>query len=72
MKVIKEIPEKLKDKSRFAWDVILDGQLWQMERGVDFDTDSTAFGSTVRSAAKRRNVGVTVKVGVICEGRVGQ
>ena len=62
MKVIKEIPEELNNRSRFDWDVILDGQLWQMEQGVDFQTDATAFGSTVRSAAARRGIGVKIKV----------
>lgn len=49
-------------KSKYDWNVILDGKIHVLEQGTDYDAKSQSFGMQVRQAAKRK--GVKVKVAV--------
>jgi hypothetical protein len=47
-------------KSKHNWDAILDGGIHQLEHGVDFQCKAATFATLVRSAAKKRGLGVRV------------
>jgi hypothetical protein len=62
-KIVKEFPAQVRRReSKYPWDQWLDGQVWELAQGVDFQTDANAMRSVVYLAAKR--VGVKVRVGV--------
>jgi len=41
---------------RYPWDKWLDGQVWELKRGVDFDTTLESFVGTARKAARARKM----------------
>lgn len=42
----------------FDWDSILDGKIWQLEQGTDFDADPKTFIGAVARAANLKNLRV--------------
>lgn len=56
-----EFPEGLKAgrPSKYDWDNWLNGKVWRLEAGEDFNVTPESFRATVKSAAKSR--GGTVK-----------
>lgn len=42
----------------FDWDSILDGEIWQLEQGKDFDADPKTFIGAVARQANSRNLRV--------------
>jgi hypothetical protein len=46
---------------RYDWDVIFDGCIRELERGIDFDCQPASLVARVREAARRRGVTVDVR-----------
>lgn len=42
----------------YDWDSILDGSIWQLEQGTDFDADPKTFVGAVARAANAKNMRV--------------
>ena len=63
-KKVKELPERLGGgmSEQYPWDEWLDGDVWMLAQGEDFDVVPTSFANTVRSAAKRRGYSVTTRI----------
>jgi hypothetical protein len=60
MRVIAELPPRSSRRRRYDWDLILDGRLWELEWGVDFDCRPSSLAVTIRRAARERGVAVVV------------
>lgn len=61
-KVKKSVREYMgKNKSKYDWNEILDGQIRQLEQGVDYDCRTENMVMQIRSAAKRKGVKVRVQ-----------
>lgn len=41
--------------TKYPWDEWLNGQTWQLTRGVDFTLDDSSLRAAVSSAANKRN-----------------
>lgn len=61
-KVLKNFEFNLGRHHKYNWATWLDGRIWQMVRGEDFQISSKSFQLAVLSTAKRR--GLTVKTRV--------
>ncbi len=46
---------------RDTLDKLLDGSVWRLERGVDFEGDPFAEQNRLRAAARRRGLGLTYR-----------
>lgn len=60
MKVIAELPPRSSRRRHYDWDLIFDGQLRELEWGVDFDCRPSSLPVTIRRAARERGVPVVV------------
>ena len=60
MRVIAELPPRSARRRRYDWDLILDGELRELEWGVDFDCRPSSLAVTVRRAARVRGTAVRV------------
>jgi len=61
MRVISDFPPYSMRGKRYDWDLIFDGRVRELERAIDFDCDPSSLVSTVRAAARRHGVRVTVR-----------
>jgi hypothetical protein len=59
--LISEFPPHSIRGKRFDWDVIFDGYIRELERGIDFDCQPASLVARVREAARRRNLAVDVR-----------
>ncbi len=60
MRIISEPPPRSSRRRQYDWDLILDGQLRELEWGVDFDCRPSSLVVTVRRAARERRKSVEV------------
>jgi hypothetical protein len=58
-KVVNEFDFRVR-KSRYPWAEWLDGQIWKLTNGTDFDCTPSAFGNAAYRYARRH--GMTVRV----------
>lgn len=49
-------------RSKYPWDEWLDGTIWRVKQGEDFDIDTKNFRNSVRAAAFKRGLGVHTEV----------
>ena len=49
-------------KPKYDWEMLFDGQVWQLDRGEDFDCIPANFRSSVYRAAKVRGIKARVKI----------
>lgn len=49
-------------KARYDWDTILNGEVWALAHGSDFDCTPDGFRSAARNAATKRNLSVRTKI----------
>ncbi len=61
MRVLFEFPPHSLRGRRYDWDLILDGHIRELERGVDFACKPASLVGAVRRAARRRRVQVEVR-----------
>lgn len=57
-------------RSMYDYDTLLDGRIWKMTEGVDFDCKKSSMVFLIRKEAKRRNI--EVKVANVPDGIVLQ
>jgi len=48
--------------SKYPWDEWLDGGVWAIKRGEDFDVSVATFRSTAYTTANRRHLNLTSRV----------
>ncbi|HET6447605.1 MAG TPA: hypothetical protein VFG31_00750 [Conexibacter sp.] len=60
MRVITELPSRSSRRRRYDWDLIFDGQLRELEWGVDFDCRPSSLAVTIRRAARERDTTVVI------------
>jgi len=47
---------KFRSKGRYDWDSWLDGDIWVLKQGVDFDVELSTMRSVIFGAAYRRDM----------------
>lgn len=60
MRIIAELPSRSARRRRYDWDLLFDGELRELEWGVDFDCRPTSLPVTIRRAARERGRTVVV------------
>ena len=55
-RVVSSFPRK--DRSKYPWSQWFDGQVWELEKGADFDCTPTSVRTSALSAAFRRGIKV--------------
>jgi hypothetical protein len=60
MRVISELPSRSRRRRRYDWDLLFDGQLRELEWGLDFDCRPSSLAVTIRRAAGRRGTTVVI------------
>ena len=68
MPVILDTFPSLPSQSRYDWDTLMSGDIWQLSRGDDFNGQSKTFVQAARMQAKRR--GGTLKTRMLSDGTV--
>lgn len=48
--------------SRYDWDALLNGSIWRLTHGTDFNAKPTSFLATVRKQASKRNMDIRSQV----------
>jgi hypothetical protein len=61
MRVLFDFPPHSMRGRRYDWDLILDGRIRELERGVDFACKPSSLVESVRKAARRRQVAVEIR-----------
>ena len=62
-KKLRQMPDKSVGRpAMYDWLKLLNGSVWELSRGVDFDGEPDSFRGTVYSAAARAGLAVTVVV----------
>lgn len=65
-KVVTELPKRKgggKGRAeKYNYDEWLDGQIWQLEEGTDFEVNKMSFMTSVRGAAKKRDLKLKSRV----------
>lgn len=61
MRILFDFPPHSARGRRYDWTLILDGQIRELERGVDFACEPASFVKTVRKAARRHGIAVEVR-----------
>jgi hypothetical protein len=57
-----DFPERHAANSRYPWDQWLDGQIWQITRGEDFDISTESMRVRLYPAAKARGGSIRTNV----------
>lgn len=63
MKTLKTFDFALSGRSRYDWDTLLDGTIYQMTEGEDFDCKVNTLTTLLRDRAKKRGKRVQISVG---------
>jgi hypothetical protein len=53
---------KLPSQARHDWDLLLDGSIWELKRGEDFDGKPKTFIANARLQARKRGGGVRTRL----------
>jgi len=61
-KVVEKMPGKSETDATYDWNNWLDGRIWELKRGIDFQIQSHSFRSVAHSEATKR--GVTIKTSI--------
>jgi len=46
---------------RYDWDSLMDGTIWRMVHGTDFDVKPTSFITSAKKAANKRGKGLRIR-----------
>jgi hypothetical protein len=60
MRLIDDLPPRSSRRHRYDWDLLFDGKLRELEAGIDFDCRPSSLAVTMRRAASRRGMTVTI------------
>lgn len=64
MRQVDKLPNKSHHNigsSLYDWDTLLDGNIWECTKGVDFNCNCVSFCAAARNAAKKRKVKVETR-----------
>lgn len=61
METVNEIP-RMDGRMRYDWELMLDGRIWKLVRGEDFDCRVKSVRTACLAYANRRNLPVKIKM----------
>ena len=53
--------EFIHHRTVYPWDEWLNGQIWQLKKGVDFETEIVSMYNLIRTTAKRRKLLIRIQ-----------
>lgn len=60
--VVDGMPDRYATRRKYDWAAWLDGRVWKLVAGVDFDVPPRSMAAQVYQAAERRGIGVSVHI----------
>ena len=60
--IVDRMPEAYETRRKYDWNVWLNGGIWQLQQGEDFDVSLRSIAAQTYQAADRRGVAVAVAV----------